>query len=128
MNKAVGFTIILAALALAGVFLLRNRGGPPLPDSREYATEWICERCGQVTELTPLKLAEWMRAPGRARRGSDGDLKQSVFLCDACQTFTVVRARRCERHNTLFPAVHADGAIGYCPQCGPPRDPAPPGE
>ncbi len=118
MNKYAAAVIVLLCLGAAGILLFRQQSPPTLPNSAESATEWICETCHNVTLLTPQQLMEWVRKPGKARREAGTSTKQSVFMCDKCQTYTITRGQRCSKHpDELYPRVLASGEFGFCPQC-----------
>lgn len=117
MNKLAGTIIALVALIAAGVLYYRNTADPALPDDDASATQWMCDTCGNVISLSPARLMEWVRSKEKAQRRSDGDRKQSVFLCEKCNTFTVCRAQKCPKHNEWFLPVRPDGSEGACPQC-----------
>jgi len=114
--------ILALALGLAAWHLMAG-GDAAYPDTPESATPWMCERCGQVVWLTARQRAVWGRDPKRVRHQQPrpgtivAGSQQTVFYCDACGAFTIVRARECPRHNRLYIVRNASGQPVGCAAC-----------
>ncbi|RMF84027.1 MAG: hypothetical protein D6744_03760 [Planctomycetota bacterium] len=120
-KNSLGILCLLAVLALA-VWRLSASGAEPLPDTPESRTAWICTACGRLTELTARQRADWARTPGKVRTGGTEGVvmagaAQTVFRCDVCDAFTIVRARQCSRHGVWYAVKDAAGHFVGCAAC-----------
>ena len=77
----------------------------------------MCETCKNVTQLTARQAAVWSKDSQRTRYGEQYDPKQTVYRCDECDTFSVVRAKQCKPHNEWWYRKGSDGSSGVCPGC-----------
>ncbi len=121
MSPKARYSLLLGVVVLlGGVGAWRYsvaKEGSLEPDTAESATDWICQTCKNVTQLTARKAVEWSKDPERTRYGEQYDPKQTVYRCDDCDTFSVVRARLCKPHNEWWYRKGADGPPGVCPGC-----------
>lgn len=121
MNSAARIGLLGAiGVILAGLAVWRYAGKQEetvLPDTAASTTEWICETCKNITNLTSKQVNDWVHDPQKARYGPQYDRKQTVFKCDKCNTYTVVRAIHCNQHDIWFPYYTSEGADGRCPKC-----------
>ena len=113
--------VVIVVLAVAGWWWLSS-GEQAYPDSEESKTAWMCCECGALIELTARERARLASTPGRVRTGSDDGVvmpgaARTVFLCEACRTFAVVRARRCPRHGEWYIVKDVAGAFVGCASC-----------
>lgn len=114
--------ILLAAMGLLGWRLMTAGGPEPYPDTEKSTTAWMCAGCGKLVLLTARQQHEWTLSADRVRHGQPSGpmipgAQQTVFWCDACQTYSLVRARECPRHHVWYIVRDPDGKLVGCPKC-----------
>jgi hypothetical protein len=122
MRSVVGVAVALAALGFAGWRLMAAGGPEAYPDTEESTTAWMCAECAHVVHLTARERNEWTLSADRVRRGQQSDriipgAQQTVFRCEACRTYTLVRARECARHKQWHMLRGPDGTLVGCQAC-----------
>lgn len=120
MKNGVLFGIIVIGGAIAVWRFTSTSREESMPDTAATTTEWICDKCGLIIHLTAKQRDDMRKDPNKTRYGAEYDAKQTVFKCEKCGTFSVVRARRCSVHNVWFYPRDSNGTPSNCPQC--PKD------
>jgi predicted RNA-binding Zn-ribbon protein involved in translation (DUF1610 family) len=111
----VGALLVVAGLTV--FFFLRGDPQTRRPDTAESRTDWICVKCGKTVALTAKQFDEWSKSPDKPRRDPNANLKQSVFRCDNCNAYTIVRALYCKEHDKWYWPRDPDGKQSMCPEC-----------
>ncbi|MBP7748302.1 MAG: hypothetical protein KA383_19475 [Phycisphaerae bacterium] len=95
MSPAVKNGILLAVLLVvlggAAFFFTRKDKETSYPTTG-YETTWMCEKCGKHFELSPAQYKDWVDSKDKMRRDSNYPPRLTVFWCDNCQAYSVVRA------------------------------------
>ena len=88
--------VLVGALGTAGyMFISRSSEDSQIPDNQESTTRWMCDQpgCDYDVALTAREKDAWIKSDDHVRRGP-GSGKQTVFWCEQCEKFTVVRAKK----------------------------------
>ncbi len=117
MKNRVLLGVLVLSGGLAALFFYRGDPQATHPDTAESRTDWICVNCGRTVALTAREFEQWSSSPDKPRRDPNANLKQSVFFCDNCRTYTIVRALRCKQHDKWYWPRDPDGQPSTCPEC-----------
>lgn len=85
-----GLLLAIVVVVLGGAwFLYSKRAKPDDVSDPNTITHWMCEKCGKHIDLTYKQYDEWRNSPDKIRRDPKYSVRQIVFLCPDCKTFTV---------------------------------------
>lgn len=122
-SKNLLLAVLIAVLGgLAAWRLVATTQPAEYPDAPASTTAWMCEACGHLVHLTARQRDAWSRSKDHVRHGvSEGPMmpgaRQTVFKCDACGAFGLVRARECPQHHEWYIVRDSGGHLVGCPKC-----------
>ena len=126
IKKAVYALVIAGGLGVA-VWQLFGPKPDPYPDTDESATGWICDHCQELKMLTARERNAWTMSEDKVKRGqkaSGGSVtmgsNRTIFKCEKCSEFALVRARQCRVHNEWHLVRNLDGDYVGCEKCNGP--------
>jgi len=117
-KNVVMIVIVVACLALAGAFAIKNFGGGDDTSTVAQGPQvMLCVNpdCGHIFEMTMEERREQIRARGRMmRRGGP-----QAFTCPKCGEESAYQANRCPKCSTVFIPDYTSGDFAdRCPECG----------
>lgn len=116
-KNVVMIIIVVACLALAGAFAIKNfGGGGGTSVAAQGPQPLLCVNpdCGHIFEMTMEERREIMRERGRQmRRGGP-----PAFTCPQCSEESAYQANKCTKCSTIFIADYTGDFADRCPECG----------
>ena len=114
--------VVVGLGGLAAWRLVATTAPADYPDTPASTTAWMCENCGNMMHLTAKQRNLWSHSKDHVRHGTgDGPMipgsRQTVFKCEKCGEFGLVRARECPRHHEWYIVRDASGRLVGCPEC-----------
>lgn len=123
VKKIVYGLVILCGLG-ALVWQLLGPEANPYPDTPESATGWICSECGELRMLTARERDAWTMSQDKVLRGqkaTGGSVtmgsERTIFKCERCGEFALLRARQCRIHQEWHLVRDIDGQYVGCEKC-----------
>lgn len=104
--------VVICFLVAAGIAFFTWGGETEVADPGEAKTNWKCEACGDLFQLTDSELSD-------AYKESGGSMP---ILCPKCKELKGWPVALCPTCNEWYWSAGKPGELGTCPNCTPKQE------